>query len=206
MIAYVNGILADIYEDRAVVDVGGIGMNVFISVNTASMLPGIGEEVKLYTYTLVREDTFTLYGFLSRDELALFKRLITVSGIGPKGGLSILSVMSADDLRFAILSGDAKLISTAPGIGKKTAEKVILDLRDKIAGDDKILVKNSLNKGFGGKSSGKGEDIPVKNEAVNALTALGYGSREAYGAVNEVEISDDMDVEAVLKEALKHLL
>ncbi|MBR4768681.1 MAG: Holliday junction branch migration protein RuvA, partial [Lachnospiraceae bacterium] len=120
MIAYVNGILADIYEDRAVVDVGGIGMNVFISVSTASMLPGIGEEVKLYTYTLVREDTFSLYGFLSRDELALFKRLITVSGIGPKGGLSILSVMNADDLRFAILSGDSKLIATAPGIGKKT--------------------------------------------------------------------------------------
>lgn len=205
MIAYVNGILEDIQEDRAVIDVGGIGFNVFISVNTASSLPAVGEEVRLYTYTLVREDMFSLYGFLTRDELSLFKRLITVSGIGPKGGLSILSVMSADDLRFAILSGDSRLIATAPGIGKKTAEKVILDLRDKIAGDDRMINKNALDKGFLAKGK-KEESVPVKTDAVNALVALGYGSREAYAAVNAVEISPEDDVEAVLKEALKNLL
>ena len=204
MIAYVNGTLEDIYEDRVVVDVGGIGYNVFISANTASQLPDTGGEVRLYTYTLVREDTFSLYGFLSRDELALFKRLITVSGIGPKGGLSILSVMSADDLRFAILSGDSKLIATAPGIGKKTAEKVILDLRDKVSYDEKLTFKSAPGKGRGAKESDA--DIPVKTEAVNALIALGYGSREAYAAVNDADIKDDMDVETVLKEALKNLI
>lgn len=108
MIAFVKGEIENISEDNTVIDVGGIGYNVRISPQTAGRLPGIGQEVKLYTYTCVREDAFWLYGFLSRDELELFKLLITVNGIGPKGGLAILSVMSADDLRFSIISGDAK--------------------------------------------------------------------------------------------------
>ena len=108
MIAFVRGEIENISEDHAVIDVGGIGYNVRISSGTAGRLPGIGREVKLYTYTCVREDAFWLYGFLSRDELELFKLLITVNGIGPKGGLAILSVLSADDLRFAIISGDAR--------------------------------------------------------------------------------------------------
>ena len=126
MIAYVNGILESIEEGNAVVDVNGVGYNVNISGSTMDRMPGIGEAVKLYTYTNVKEDAFTLFGFLSRDELNLFKMLITVNGIGPKGGLAILSVMTPDDLRFAIIAGDSGAISKAPGVGKKTAERITL--------------------------------------------------------------------------------
>ena len=133
MIGFVHGILEELTKDCAVLDVNGFGINVNISTSTASFLPPLGEEVKLYTYTCVREDSFSLYGFSSKDELELFKKLITVNGIGPRGGLSLLSAVSADDLRFAILSGDVKLISSAPGIGKKTAERVVLDLKDKLS-------------------------------------------------------------------------
>lgn len=108
MIAFVRGIIDEITEESVVIDTGSMGYNIRISGKTAGELPGIGEEAKLYTYTSVREDAIWLYGFLTRDELAVYKQLITVGGIGPKGGLAILSVMSADDLRFAVLSGMPK--------------------------------------------------------------------------------------------------
>ena len=130
MFAYVNGFLEDATVDNAVIDVNGFGINVRISADTASRLPGIGEEVRLYTYTYVKEDAFLLYGFLSRSDLEMFKLCITVSGIGPKGALAILSVMDADSLRFAIMSGDAKAISRAPGVGARTAQRLILELKD----------------------------------------------------------------------------
>lgn len=136
MIAYVKGTVEDITEDNAVVDVGGIGYNVRISADTAARLPGIGERVKLYTYTSVREDAIQLFGFLSKNDLDIFKKCITVSGIGPKGGLAILSVLDADSLRFAILSGDVKAITKAPGIGARTAERLILELKGKIKVED----------------------------------------------------------------------
>ncbi len=200
MIAFVKGKIDDITEENVVVDVGGIGYNVKISPGTASNLPGIGGEVKLYTYTCVREDVFCLYGFLTRDDLEVFKRLITVNGIGPKGGLAILSAMSADDLRFAVISGDAAAIAKAPGIGKKTAERVILDLRDKISLEDTLLHKETL----------RAEDISsvgnkAQNEAVEALTALGYSAAEALHAVKSVKADDGMDVETILKLALKNM-
>ena len=139
MIAFVKGFIEDISEENVVIDTGNIGYNLKISTGTAARLPGIGAEVKLYTYTCVREDSFSLFGFLSRDDLEIFKKLITVNGIGPKGGLAILSVMTADSLRFAIMSGDAVGIAKAPGIGKKTAERVILDLKDKISLEDTLV-------------------------------------------------------------------
>ena len=129
MIAYVKGTVEDISEDNAVVDIGGIGVNVRISADTAARLPGIGEKVKLYTYTSVREDAMQLFGFLARNDLEIFKKCITVSGIGPKGALAILSVLDADSLRFAIMSGDVKAITKAPGIGTRTAERLILELK-----------------------------------------------------------------------------
>lgn len=201
MIAFVKGRIDDISEENVVIDTGGIGYDVKISTGTAASLPGIGEEVKLYTYTCVREDMFSLYGFLTRDDLEIFKKLITVNGIGPKGGLAILSAMSADDLRFAIISGDAAVISKAPGIGKKTAERVILDLKDKISLEDTLIHKemNQLNAG-GGLT-----DHHARNEAVEALTALGYSATDALHAVKEVQIEDDMDVETILKLALKNM-
>ena len=201
MIAFVKGRIDDISEENVVLDVSGIGYNIKISTGTAASLPGIGEEIKLYTYTCVREDMFSLFGFLTRDELEIFKKLITVNGIGPKGGLAILSAMSADDLRFAIISGDAASISKAPGIGKKTAERVILDLKDKISIED-TLVQKEIHQYS--DSNGRG-DQHAKNEAVEALTALGYSATDALHAVKAVQIEDDMDVETVLKLALKNM-
>lgn len=200
MIAYVRGIIEDIAPDNVVVDVGGIGYNVKISADTASRLPGIGEEVKLYTYYSVREDAQWLYGFLSRNALELFKKCITVNGIGPKGALAILSVMDADSLRFAILSGDAKAISKAPGIGTKTAERLILDLKDKITIDD-----TAIGREIDGYNSMSAADTPQKKEAVEALVSLGYGQTESLKAVNSIEGIEDMDSGAVLKAALKKM-
>ena len=138
MYAYIKGTLEETTEDSVVVEAGGIGYNIKVSTATAELLPGVGNEVKIYTYTLVREDAFALFGFLTRDDLEIFKKLIAVNGIGPKGGLAILSVMSADALRFAVMAGDAKAIAKAPGIGAKTAERVILELRDKISLEDTL--------------------------------------------------------------------
>ena len=205
MVAYVNGILESIEEGNAVVDVNGIGINVNISGSTMDRMPGIGEVVKLYTYTNVKEDAFTLFGFLSRDELGLFKLLITVNGIGPKGGLAILSVMSPDDLRFAIIAGDSASIAKAPGIGKKTAERITLELKDKI----KVTEDSFLSQGgdsLGGELSG--ENSSAKDETVAALVALGYNQSDAMRAVRKVLGSDAgaaADTEDLLKLALKEM-
>ena len=201
MIAYVKGIIEDITEDNAVIDVNGIGYNVKISADTASRLPGIGEAVKLYTYTCVREDAFQLFGFLTRSDLEIFKKLITVNGIGPKGGLAILSVMDADDLRFVIMSGDAKAISKAPGIGAKTAQRVILDLKDKISIDDEMISREIAQ----GSAVSLRADTPQKQEAIAALVSLGYGQAESTKAVNAIEDIETLDSGAVLKAALKKL-
>ena len=200
MYAYIKGELAEIDMDSIVVETGGIGYRIFIAGNVFSALPGVGEEIKVYTYLHLREDVMILYGFLTKDDLEIFKLLITVSGIGPKGGLAILSTLDADDLRFAVLSQDAKAISKAPGIGAKTAQRVILELKDKISLEDAFEKKTEhVNHAV------KGQSNPVKEEAVMALTALGYSSTESLKAVSKVEITEDMDVEAVLKAALKHM-
>ena len=200
MYAYLKGTIEEIGEDDLVIEVNQIGYRVMVSARTANQVEGIGSFIKLYTYTLVREDAFMLYGFLSRDELMLFKKLITVNGIGPKGGLAILSVLSADELRFAILSGDAKAIAKAPGIGTKTAERVILDLRDKISLEDTlhadaVTVAGTLPEEVGDQ----------RKEAVEALTALGYSAADALRAVKQVEMTPDISTETVLKQALKYL-
>lgn len=203
MIAFIRGIVDEVSEDSVILDVHGVGYRICISGDTAAALPPVGDEIKLYTYTYVREDAFLLYGFLTRDDLQIFKQLITVSGIGPKGGLAVLSVMSADDLRFAILSGDAKMIATAPGIGRKTAERVILDLRDKISLEDTMLHRQ-MNESSEGLSDAADEN-GIRTEAVEALTALGYSAQEALRSVKKVALTENMDVEAVLKAALKNL-
>ncbi|MCI8922959.1 MAG: Holliday junction branch migration protein RuvA [Lachnospiraceae bacterium] len=201
MIAFVKGFIEDISEENVVIDTGNIGYNLKISTGTAARLPGIGAEVKLYTYTCVREDSFSLFGFLSRDDLEIFKKLITVNGIGPKGGLAILSVMTADSLRFAIMSGDAVGIAKAPGIGKKTAERVILDLKDKISLED-TLVHREMQAQL--QPLGQTQSH-AQNEAVEALVALGYSGQDALQAVKGVMITEDMDVETILKLALKNM-
>lgn len=203
MIAYIKGTLEEVTEGNAVVDVGGIGYNVRISAGTAGLLPGLHQEVRLHTYTYVREDAFCLYGFLTKDDLQLFKLLITVNGVGPKGALGILSVMSAQDLRFAIIAADGKMISKAPGIGKKTAERVILDLRDKISLED-TMEGSELADAAPLPTSGTGS--AARNEAVEALAALGYSASDALRAVKQVADVDETDTEAILKAALKKLV
>lgn len=201
MIAFVRGEIADITEDNVVLDVGGIGYNIKVSTQTAQRLPGIGKEAMLHTYTCVREDAFQLFGFLTKDELSIFKKLITVNGIGPKGGLAILSVMSADDLRFAIISGDAKAIAKAPGIGSKTASRVILDLKDKVSVEE-TLIKREMNEYA---ALGENRSLQAENEAVEALVALGYSPSDAVKAVKKASAPVDADAEVILKLALKNM-
>ena len=199
MYAYFRGKITAKEPDLAVVEVNGVGYNIRISAGTAALLPSVGEETKLYTYTAVREDAITLYGFLTKDDLDMFKLLIGVNGIGPKGGQSILSVISPDDLRFAIVSGDAKMIAKAPGIGAKTAQRIILDMRDKVSLEDTLHADEGETR----------IDFSVPDsmrEAVEALTALGYGVTEASRAVKEVKGAEQMAVEDILKASLKHLL
>ena len=202
MIAFVHGIVEDIAEDNVVLDVNGMGYNVRISADTASRLPGLGEAVKLYTYTSVREDAVWLYGFLSRADLEIFKKCITVSGIGPKGALSLLSVMDADSLRYAILSEDKKAIAKAPGIGARTAERLILELKDKVKIDDAMIGREIAATETGNLMAA---DTPQKKEAVEALVALGYGQAESMKAVNSIPDIETLDSGAILKAALKRM-
>lgn len=197
MYAYIKGEIADISEDNLVLECNNIGYNIRIPLSVAQKLPGIGAFVKIYTYTSVREDAFNLFGFLSKDDLEIYKKLIAVNGIGPKGALSILSAMSADDLRYAIVSGDAKAIAKAPGVGNKSAERIILELKDKIG------LRFSADEGM---ESAAVADVPqsnAANEAIEALVALGYTPTEALKAIKQLELTQDMDSGTVLKLALK---
>ena len=202
MISYVRGELASVEPDKAVVDVGGVGYGVFMPQQALSMLPSPGSEVKLYTYLNVKEDAMQLFGFLTKDDLEIFKLVIGVSGIGPKGGLNILSCMTPDDLRFAIMSGDAKAISAAPGIGKKTAEKLILELRDKV--DIETVLDHAAHGNDTVQVTSGAAESSMQAEAVQALVALGYGSAESLRAVKKTS-PDCETVEDILKEALKYL-
>lgn len=200
MISYICGELAHIGQDSIIVDNGGIGYRIFIPVSMLDFLPSMGNTVKIYTFLNVREDAMQLFGFLTHDDLDIFKMLITVNGIGPKGALGILSVLSTDDLRFAVLSGDDKTISKAPGIGKKTAQKLILELKDKMKLED--VFEHETNSG----SDNLSQASSVKNDVVMALVALGYSNAEALKAVNGCDISEGMDSDGLLKLALKRIM
>lgn len=204
MIHFVKGILETITESTVIVEnSSGIGFEIMVPLSVISNLPQPGNMVKIYTYTYVREDALQLYGFLTRDELAMFKLLITVNGIGPKGALGILSVMDVDALRFAVLADDVKSISKAPGIGTKTAGKLILELKDKM--DFEEAVENVLDQGQAVAASGASDHGIAANEAIQALVALGYTSTEAVKAVKKTEITAEMTVEDILKAGLKNL-
>lgn len=201
MISYIRGELAVIEENRIIVDVGGVGYGIFMPGQSLRYLPAVGNEVKIHTYLHVKEDIMQLFGFLTRDDMEVFKLIISVSGIGPKGGLSILSQLSADELRFAVFSGDARAISAAPGIGKKTAEKLILELKDKLKLEDVLEHGEDTS-----LPAAVQTDMGIQSDAVQALTALGYGSTEALKAVKKVTITEEMQVEDVLKQALKNMM
>ncbi len=202
MIGYLKGEIAAIYEDRVIIEVSGVGYNVFMPATSLDLIDGVGINIRIYTYLSVREDAMTLYGFLTKDDLDLYRMLITVNGIGPKGALSLLSVMTAEQLRFAILSGDAKQIGKAPGVGPKTAQRVIIDLKDRI--DTATLFDTSSY--TGNTDNGTGHTLTkVFEEAAEALTALGYSQSDSYKAVKSIDAGEDPDVETVLKLALSYL-
>ena len=200
MYSYLKGELVEILDDTIVVEVNNVGYNVHIPASMIDNFTGTGQKIKIYTYLHVKEELMELYGFLTRDDLNVFKLLLGVSGIGPKGALAILTVMTPDDLRFAVLGEDAKAIAKAPGIGSKTAQRLILELKDKLKLEDVFERKAaSAEAGQGDALSG------VKSEAVQALAALGYSSSEALKAVDGVELIPDITVEEVLKAALKQM-
>lgn len=201
MISYIRGKLASVEENKIIVDVGGVGYGIFMSGRSMMNLPPMGSELVVHTFLNVKEDAMQLYGFLSKDDLSVFRQVIAVSGIGPKGGLSILSQLSADDLRFAVMANDVKAISAAQGIGKKTAEKLILELKDKLSIEDAL--NHAQNDGDVATEDFAGG---VQQDAVAALVALGYGNTEALRAVRQVEITADTSVEDVLKQALKYMM
>lgn len=201
MISYIRGELVSVEEEKAIVDVGGVGYGIFMPAQSMGKLPPIHSEVKFHTYLHIKEDAMQLYGFLTRDDLKVFKLVIGVSGIGPKGALNILSNLSADDLRFAVLSNDVKAISAAQGIGKKTAEKLIIELKDKLSMDDVLEHIAAEEDGVSGVQNNS-----VQAEAVQALVALGYGNTEALRAVRQAEVMPDSSVEDILKQALRLMM
>ena len=204
MISYIRGPLAEINEDMIVVEAGAVGYNIRVPLSVVEGLPGIGKEVKIYTYLQVREDAMSLYGFLTRQDLKMFRLLLGVSGIGPKGALGLLSAMRPDDLCLAVISGDAKAIAKAPGIGVKTAQRLILDLKDRISVEDMPGLPDDKGRMEAGRGKGSFGDGAGK-EAVDALVALGYSAMEAAKAVRKVEVTEDMTTEDVLKASLKYL-
>lgn len=194
MISYIKGIIEEVEEDKVIIDNNGMGYGIFMPQSSLELI-GPGEELKIYTYLNVKEDAMQLYGFLSKEELNLFKKLIGVSGVGPKGGLSIITACPGDSLQMAIISGDAKAISKAQGIGAKTAQRIIIELKDKIDLEEVI----STNSGEAVADTG------VKSDAIEALIALGYSRTSAFNAVNKVDKVTD-DVEELLKLALKNII
>ena len=203
MISYIRGTLADIDESVVVIENNGVGYGMSSSMNTIRQLPAIGSEVKLNTKLIPKEDSLTLYGFYDKEELKMFELLLSVSGIGPKGALAILSNMTVSDIQFAIAGGDAKAFAAAPGVGKKTAERVIIDLKDKVdiigAFEAKITSDLSGNAGKNANTS------TVKEEVLEALVALGYSASNAARALDKMTITEATTTEQLLSDTLKQM-
>lgn len=200
MYEYIIGKYKGINKDYIIVENNGIGYKIFTSGATMSSMPKIDEVVKLYLEQIVREDFLGLYGFDSKEELEMFKLLISINGVGAKAALSLLSISRINNLRYAIMMGDDKHLCKAPGIGKKTAGRIILELKDKIK-------KENLTEGI--ENSGEFEDIVPQNasniaEALGALLALGYSEKEAEIALKKVDKTDTL--ENIIKNCLKVLM
>ena len=207
MIRYLSGMLAEVGETEIVVEVQGIGYAVHVPVSTMELLPDVGEQVKIYTYFSVREDAMQLFGFLNREDLQMYRLLISVNGVGPKAGLGIMGTLTGEDLRYAVMSEDAKTIAKAPGIGPKTAKKVILELKDKIDLEEMVaagLEEDSAGTNGISQTAGTGNQAVVQ-DAIEALVVLGYPKTDAARAVRSVELSEDLTVEELLKKSLKNL-
>ena len=200
MYAFIQGTLEDIDASEVIIMANNVGYRIAVPMSVIDELPSLHEEIRLYTYLSVREDALQLFGFLTKEDKELFKKLITVNGIGPKGALAILSIMSPEQLIMAIFNSDDATISNAPGIGKKTAQKLILELKDKL--DYEGTINKSLDKGAKEEISGIRQEI---NDAVLALTSLGYSSTESKNAVSRVEVTEGMKSNEILRKALQYL-
>jgi len=200
MISFIKGKLDSSGTSSIVIDCGGIGYEVFIGLNTISRLPSVGAELKIYTYMQVRDDGVSLFGFMAKEELNMFHMLISVSGIGPKSALNMLSVASPQDLMLAIISDDVKTMSSFPGVGKKTAGRLILELKDK------IKTESATSYDFDGGQAGNVNDVGggARNEAIAALSTLGYSRSESVKAVAGI-YEDGMDTQQIIKMALRSL-
>ncbi|MBE6061746.1 MAG: Holliday junction branch migration protein RuvA [Clostridium sulfidigenes] len=196
MYEYIKGIFKSIEKEYIVIECGNIGYKIFTSGSTISNMPAIDQQIKIYTHQIVREDFIGLYGFLTKDEISMFNLLISINGVGPKAALSLMSIANVSTLKYAIITDDDKLITKAPGIGKKTAQRIILELKDK------ITVGGTMPKGTAIS------DIDIDNEklseAVGALIALGYSDKEAEKAIEKANRSNS--VEDIIKECLKILM
>jgi Holliday junction DNA helicase RuvA len=196
MYDYIKGIFAGVNKDYITIENNGIGYKIYTSGTTLANMPKMNDSVILYLQQIVREDFIGLYGFLTRDELSMFNLLLTINGVGPKATLSLLSISTVANLKYAVLTGDEKTLTRAPGIGKKTAQRIILELKDKLKADE---VMDTI--------AGGSEEIIIhknRNEALEALIALGYTEKEAEGALKGVSGEDS--IESIIKNSLKLLM
>ncbi|MGL5634434.1 MAG: Holliday junction branch migration protein RuvA [Sarcina sp.] len=203
MYEYIKGEFRGLNKDYIVLENGGIGYKIFTSGNTIANMPKVSETVKLFIEQIVREDFIGLYGFLTKDELEMFNKLLGINGVGAKAALSLLSISTVLNLKYAIIMGDEKHITRAPGIGKKTAQRIILELKDKLKKDDSISVENK-----------DGMDIDMleliagneqkEAEATEALVALGYTDKEAKKVLTNLDMNET--IENIIKESLKLLM
>lgn len=201
MLAYIKGTLAAVTEDGIIIENQGIGYDIKTPDLTRE-LPSLGSQYTVYTYLYVREDMVSLYGFVSKIQLKTFKMLISVSGIGPKVAMGILSAMTVEELNYAILSDDVKTIAKAPGIGPKGAKKLILELKDKLDIEEAFA-------GFG-EADQEAEQVQPAEDVLSltaqALVSLGYSNSEALRAIRAVEGAEEMDAETLLSESLRKML
>ncbi len=199
MIRYVKGTYSMNISGGIVVETqSGLGLEIFLPLNSPIYKYSEGDTVQIYTSFIVKEDSMTLYGFHNRETLELFEKLLTVSGVGARGAVSVIGTLDADSLKRAIAFGDSKEISRANGIGKKTAERIILELRDKISDLDNVLPAGLA------RTASDEESSDARTEAVNALMALGYTRAEAFSAVASVN-DEGLSDEEYIRKALKNL-
>lgn len=201
MFAYIRGRIEDIDTDYIVVESNNVGFKILTSANIIAKI-SLHEERTIYTYMNVREDDISLFGFLNKDEITVFKLLISVSGIGPKNALSIMSVLTVDELRMAVIAGDYKTIAKANGVGPKTAQRAVIELKDKFNIEDVFGTADSDDSGLSG---GTGDDII--NDAVLALNALGYSETESFKIVKKTSLNGSYStVEELIKASLKNIM
>ena len=198
MYAYISGRVDYLTDGAAIVDNGGIGYEIMMSGRDLSAIHP-GDEVRLYTHYQVSENNISLFGFLSKESKRIFNLLISVNGVGPKGALAVLSVLSVEDLTYAVLGENEKAITAAPGIGPKAAKKIILELKDKLD------LSDAVSEGQSRVSAMADTTAAIKNNVLLGLTALGFSSQDSLRALNSIEITDEMDEEELLRLALKSI-